>query len=127
MGLLSAELERRYGRDYRVQYDTGSPSALERLTALRHEGVPVALVLADQWMPDLIARGPYGFVITGPDLQGESTVRWPLDRDSMRFETSLPGVFAVGDIRPRSVMRVAAAVGEGSVVIQDVYRLVTDG
>lgn len=79
------------------------------------------------WLPADLARDDHGFVLTGPDFgpSGDSRV-WPLDREPFRFETSVPGVFAVGDLRSRSVKRVANAVGEGSVVIQDVHRLLTE-
>jgi len=77
--------------------------------------------LAD-WLPAEVARDQHGFVLTGPDLgAADAAPEWPLDRPPLGFETSLPGVFAVGDVRSRSVKRVAAAVGEGSVVIQQVH------
>jgi len=62
-----------------------------------------------------------GFVVTGPDLRG-ANVRWPLDRDPLLFETSVPGVFAVGDVRAGANRRVAAAVGEGSAAIFSVHQ-----
>jgi thioredoxin reductase (NADPH) len=70
------------------------------------------------WLPDDVVRDEGGYVVTDEDL-GDA---WPLERHPFMFETSAPGVFAVGDVRSRSVKRVAAAVGEGSVVIQQVYR-----
>jgi len=74
------------------------------------------------WLPTEIARDEHGFVLTGPDLPGgEDANAWTLDRPPFAFETSQPGVFAVGDVRARSVKRVAAAVGEGSVVVQQVH------
>ena len=72
------------------------------------------------WLPPAIARDPAGFVLTGPDLPAGA---WPLDRDPFLLETSLPGVFAAGDIRHGSVKRVAAAVGDGSVAIQFLHQL----
>lgn len=79
-----------------------------------------------EWLPAEVARDARGFVLTGPDFgpAGLAGV-WPLEREPFRFETSMPGVFAVGDLRSRSVKRVANAVGEGSVVIQDIHRLLT--
>ncbi len=60
-----------------------------------------------------------GFILTGPDLldHGERPADWPLDRDPLALETSLPGVFAAGDVRHGSVKRVGGAVGEGSMAI----------
>jgi thioredoxin reductase (NADPH) len=73
------------------------------------------------WLPPAIARDPAGFVITGSDLpRGDHEPAWRLERAPEAYETSVPGVFAVGDVRSRSVKRVASAVGEGSIVIQQI-------
>jgi thioredoxin reductase (NADPH) len=72
------------------------------------------------WLPSTIERDEQGFVLTGSDLPAGA---WPLDRDPFLLETSLPGVFAAGDVRHASVKRVAAAVGDGSVAIQFLHRL----
>jgi thioredoxin reductase (NADPH) len=75
------------------------------------------------WLPAEIGRDEHGFVLTGADSSSAGTrPAWSPARPPFMFETSLPGVFAVGDIRSRSVKRVAAAVGEGSVVIQQVHQ-----
>jgi thioredoxin reductase (NADPH) len=68
---------------------------------------------------------PKRFVKTGPDLSKEdlAAAHWPLARDPHLLETTLPGVFAVGDVRSGSVKRVASAVGEGSVAISFVHRV----
>ena len=73
------------------------------------------------WLPPDIARDERGFVVTGPDLGDEGS--WPLDRRPLQLETSVPGVFAAGDVRNGSVKRVASAVGEGSVAIQMLHQL----
>jgi thioredoxin reductase (NADPH) len=62
-----------------------------------------------------------GFILTGPDLP-RGTRRWPLERDPLMFETSVPGVFAAGDVRSGANRRIAAAVGEGSAAIYSVHR-----
>ena len=69
------------------------------------------------WLPGSIERDRWGYVMTGPDLTGD----WPLERPPLMHETSEPGVFAVGDVRHGAMKRVAAAVGQGSVVIQQVH------
>jgi thioredoxin reductase (NADPH) len=69
------------------------------------------------WLPGAIARDQWGFILTGPD----AAPRWPLPRPPFLFETTTPGVFAVGDVRHGSVKRVASAVGEGSVAIRLVH------
>ena len=65
---------------------------------------------------------------TGPDLvKGDlADAAWPLTRAPLLFETSLPGVFAVGDVRSGSVKRVVAAVGEGSVCVQLVHKVLAE-
>jgi len=70
-----------------------------------------------RWLPDQISRDRYGFVVTGT-VTGD----WPQTRAPFMFESSMPGVFAVGDVRSRSVKRVASAAGEGSVAIQQVHQ-----
>jgi thioredoxin reductase (NADPH) len=76
------------------------------------------------WLGDAIARDDRGFVLTGPDLMqgGERPKRWTLDRDPFLLETSVAGVFAVGDVRHGSVKRVASGVGEGSVAVQFIHQ-----
>ncbi|MGH3455864.1 MAG: NAD(P)/FAD-dependent oxidoreductase, partial [Nocardioidaceae bacterium] len=76
------------------------------------------------WLPDEVERDPGGFVLTGADLGDNS--RWPAERDPLLLETSVPRVFAAGDVRHGSVKRVASAVGEGSVAIQLLHRLAVD-
>jgi thioredoxin reductase (NADPH) len=74
------------------------------------------------WLPPEVIRDQYGFVVTGNDLSLDASSRL-LQRAPLTHESSMPAVFAVGDVRSRSVKRVASAVGEGSVVIQQVHRL----
>jgi thioredoxin reductase (NADPH) len=69
------------------------------------------------WLPDAVHRDPWGFILTGPD----AAPYWPLQRAPFLFETTTPGVFAVGDVRHGSIKRVASAVGEGSVTIRLVH------
>jgi thioredoxin reductase (NADPH) len=76
-----------------------------------------------EWLAGTLECEQHGFVLTGPDLLGDGRPPpgWPLDRLPLPLETSLPGVFAAGDVRHRSVKRVASAVGEGSIAIQLVH------
>ena len=76
-----------------------------------------------EWLPATVERDPDGFIKTGPDVS-EDALR-ALGRRPLALETSVPGVLAVGDVRHGSVKRVASAVGEGSVAIQLVHRLLT--
>ena len=73
-----------------------------------------------QWLGNSLARDRRGFILTGPDLPAGT--RWPPGRPPLPLETSLPGVFAVGDVRRGSVNRVASAVGEGAATIPLVHR-----
>jgi thioredoxin reductase (NADPH) len=73
-----------------------------------------------EWLPDTVACDDHGYVLAGADAAASG--RWPLERSPQPYETTCPGVFAVGDIRSGSVKRVAAAVGEGSVVVSQLYR-----
>jgi len=73
-----------------------------------------------EWVSDVVERDSQGFIPTGPDLVrgGRRPKGWSLDRDPFLLETSVPGIFAVGDVRRRSVKRIASAVGEGSMAVQ---------
>ncbi len=73
------------------------------------------------WLPPEVLRDADGFLPTGADL--EETSAWPLDRAPLSLETSMPGVFAVGDVRGGSPNRVASAVGEGSIAVRHVHDL----
>lgn len=77
-----------------------------------------------EWLDGLIERDQRGFIITGQDLMrdGKRPRGWEADRDPGLLETSVPGVFAVGDVRHGSIKRVASGVGEGSVAIQFVHQ-----
>jgi thioredoxin reductase (NADPH) len=72
------------------------------------------------WLPPEIALDARGYVLTGPDVRAAG--RWGLERDPLLLETSVPGVFACGDVRSSPVKRVAAAVGEGSMAIAFVHQ-----
>jgi thioredoxin reductase (NADPH) len=76
------------------------------------------------WLHGCVALDEKGFVKTGPDLTRDDLTasRWPLERAPFLLETSLPGVFAVGDVRAGNVKRVASAVGEGSIAVSFVHR-----
>ncbi len=75
-----------------------------------------------EWLGDSVARDQWGFILTGPDLLGGDAGRWRPGRPPLPLETSLPGVFAAGDVREGSIKRVASAVGEGAAAIPLVHR-----
>jgi thioredoxin reductase (NADPH) len=80
------------------------------------------------WLPPMLIRDRSGFVVTGPDLvvDGKRPKGWDLDRDPYLLESSIPGVFAAGDVRAASVKRVASAVGEGALAVTLVHRYLAE-
>ncbi|MBV8386239.1 MAG: FAD-dependent oxidoreductase [Acidimicrobiia bacterium] len=79
-----------------------------------------------EWLPKEVLRDDKGFVLTGPDLVTDGTLPgdWPLDRQPFFLESSVPGVFAAGDVRGQSVKRVASAVGEGAMAVTLIHRYI---
>jgi thioredoxin reductase (NADPH) len=78
------------------------------------------------WVGDAVGRDERGFVLAGPDAAAAPGRRWPLERDPFLLETTLPGVFVAGDVRHRSIKRVASAVGEGSMSVQFIHQYLAD-
>jgi thioredoxin reductase (NADPH) len=70
------------------------------------------------WLEGVVARDERGFILAGPDVQ---TNEWPLAREPYPLETSVPGIFVAGDVRARSIKRVASAVGEGSMAVSLIH------
>ncbi len=80
------------------------------------------------WLAGAVARDERGYILTGNDLVRAGAPGWPLERPPMLLETSVPGVFAAGDVRHASVKRVTTAMGEGATVVQLIHqRLEGDG
>jgi thioredoxin reductase (NADPH) len=81
-----------------------------------------------RWLANCLALDARGFIKTGSDLSPEdlAAAHWPLARPPYLLETSLPGVFAVGDVRAGNVKRVASAVGEGSIAISFVHQVLQE-
>jgi thioredoxin reductase (NADPH) len=75
------------------------------------------------WLRDIIHLDDRGFILTSRDIPVQA---WPLERPPLPYETSMPGVFAVGDVRHGSVKRVAGAVGEGSVAVGSVHQYLAE-
>jgi thioredoxin reductase (NADPH) len=103
---------------------------LEDTRSNRREAVPAAAVFIligaephTDWLQDAARLDDHGFVLTGPDVPADA---WHVTRAPLPFESSLPGVFAAGDVRHGSVKRVAGAVGEGSVAVGSVHRYLAE-
>ena len=91
---------------------------------IRHVFLMTGAVPSTKWLEGCVALDAKGFIKTGPDLSQDdlAAAHWPLARAPHLLETSLPGVFAVGDVRAGNIKRVASAVGEGSIAISFVHQ-----
>lgn len=96
--------------------------------AVKHVFLMTGADANTDWLNGRLALDAKGFIKTGPDLTQENlaAIEWPLGRSPYLLETSLPGVFAVGDVRCGNVKRVASAVGEGSIAISLVHRVLAE-
>jgi thioredoxin reductase (NADPH) len=94
---------------------------------IRHIFIMTGASPRTKWLQGCVALDSKGFILTGRDLDSIlPSFNWPLPRAPQMLETSLPGVFAVGDVRAGNVKRVAAAVGEGSIAISLVHRVLAE-
>jgi len=114
--------------------DGGGSGGLETLTVVDHTTgrtttVPATALFVligaqphTEWLYGTVARDYQGYLLTGQLAAAKAaTPVWPLERPPMLLETSVPGVFAAGDVRSRSVKRVAAAVGEGATTVRLIH------
>ena len=94
----------------------------------RHVFVMTGAIPNSQWLQHCVVTDEKGFIRTGSDLTDDelSSAGWPLTRKPYLFETTLPGVFAIGDVRYSSVKRVASSVGEGSIALHLVHRVLQE-
>ena len=95
---------------------------------IRHVFSMTGAIPCTEWLEGCVALDGDGFIKTGPDLLEEdrAAAHWPLARPPHLLETSLPGVFAVGDVRRGNIKRVASAVGEGSIAITFVHQVLQE-
>jgi len=106
-----------------IQKDTGQIST----QPIRHVFVMAGASPKTEWLSGCLSLDKKGFVLTGRDLASEtSPIAWPLSRPPQMLETSVPGVFVVGDARSGNVKRVASAVGEGSIVVHMVHQVLAE-
>jgi thioredoxin reductase (NADPH) len=113
--LFNTEIAAAHGSGRLEALELRTPEGVETVPA----GALVVLIGAHphtEWLPDTIARDEWGYLPTGPDVPD-----WPLERPPFALETSLPGVFAAGDVRARAIKRVAAAAGAGALAVSEVH------
>jgi len=84
----------------------------------------IGAVPHSECVADVVVRNHAGFIITGDDLfqDGKKSTVWKINRDPLLLETSVPGIFAAGDVRQGAVRRVASAVGEGAIAVNLVHQ-----
>ena len=125
---FDSELLRLSGDDHLEEVSWRDKTTGEVTTQpVRHIFVMTGASPKTEWLAGCLSLDPRGFVLTGTDLDDVLPPRpWPLARRPYMLETSLPGVFAVGDARAGNVKRVAAAVGEGSIVVHMVHQVLAD-
>jgi thioredoxin reductase (NADPH) len=108
---------------------------LEERATGRREDVAAAALFAEiggephtHWLPESVARDEHGYILTERDVStGLGRLMWPLERPPFSLETSVPGVFAAGDVRHGTAKRVAPAIGEGAVAIRSVHEYLGNG
>jgi thioredoxin reductase (NADPH) len=114
------------GRDHleRVRWQDRQTGTAET-RAIRHIFLMTGAIPNTHWLDGCVVHDPNGFIKTGPDLTQDelAEAHWPPGRAPYLLETSLPGVFAVGDVRAGNIKRVASAVGEGSIAVAFVHQL----
>ena len=117
------------GRLERIEWKN-KPSGETTMRDIRHVFMMAGASPRTEWLRGCLVLDEKGFVVTGPDLATvgaqQGATSWPLARHPLLLETSLPGVFAVGDVRSGSVKRVASAVGEGAIAVHLVHRTLAE-
>jgi thioredoxin reductase (NADPH) len=119
------EVQAAHGHDHLEQLTLRDSNTGETSTVDAHYlFVFIGAAPLTDWLDGIVRRDDHGFILTGPDLMAsrEPLRDWPLDRPPYHLETSVPGVFAAGDVRAESAKRVASAVGEGAMAVMLVHR-----
>jgi thioredoxin reductase (NADPH) len=114
------------GDDHLERVTWTSADGASQTCRLRHLFLMLGASPNTRWLAGQVALDAAGFVLTGTDLTPRDVAGWKLSRPPCVFETSVPNIFAAGDVRPGSTKRIAAAVGEGSTVVQFVHRVLRE-
>jgi thioredoxin reductase (NADPH) len=117
--VLAAEGEDGHLRALRILEADGTESVMEADACF----VFIGAAPRTDWLDGVVARDERGFILAGPDAQAAG---WALKRDPYLLETTVPGVFVAGDVRARSIKRVASAVGEGSMAVSLIHQYLVD-
>ena len=124
--IVSSDGDHQLERVAWIDRTTGETSVHE----IRHVFIMTGASPRTEWLRGCLALDNKGFILTGRDLDSPNhfapPLAWPLARSPLMLETSLPRVFAVGDVRAGSVKRVASAVGEGSIAVHLVHRALAE-
>jgi thioredoxin reductase (NADPH) len=126
---VRTEITALVGQEHLTQVSwKSSPGEVSETHDIGHVFLMTGALPCTAWLNSCVALNEKGFVRTGSDLHSDDLTAsaWASSRQPEFFETSIPGIFAVGDVRCGSVKRVAAAVGEGSACIQQVHRVLHD-
>jgi len=122
---VKTEITRIEGKGRLERVTWRGPDGKTETHDIRHVFLMTGAIPNTEWLQGCVALDDKGFVRTGPDLHG-NPAGWPLSRPPLHLETTIPGIFAVGDVRCGSAKRVAAAVGEGSVCVQLIHRILSE-
>ncbi|MCA9110160.1 MAG: FAD-dependent oxidoreductase [Planctomycetaceae bacterium] len=122
--LFNHEIAELYGKD-RLEHVTICNNQTNVTVRLTCAGVFIFVGAKPHtdWLPESVARDDHGFLLTGPAVSASE--RWPLDRDPCELETSLPGIFAAGDVRSGTTKRCAFAAGDGALAITCVHQFLS--
>ena len=125
--LLNTEIQAVHGEN-RLEALTLDKNGETEKVATSAVFIFVGAAPATEWLGDTVLRDKRGYIYTGPDTlaKGKKPEGWSLERDPFLLETSVPGIFAAGDVRHASVKRVASAVGEGSIAVQFIHQYLAD-
>jgi thioredoxin reductase (NADPH) len=117
---LGTRLERVWGQGHLERVEVLDVGGVREVLPVTGCFIFIGAQPRTEWLDGAVERDQHGFLLTGPELRRGRT--WMEVREPLSLETSLPGVFAAGDVRSRSIKRVASAVGDGSIAVHLVHQ-----
>lgn len=126
--LLHTQVTRAEGTGHLERLTLATEGQPERTVPASALFVMIGAVPRTEWLDGSVARDSRGYILTGPDVMagGERPRGWKQDREPFLLETSVPGIFAAGDVRHASIKRVASGVGEGSIAISFIHQYLSE-